>query len=129
MMRVFKTRFFSRWMRTSQLTEHVLCNAVLEIKRGLLDADLGGGLIKKRVALRGRGKRAGARTLIATNRADRWYFLYGFEKNEQENISSSELAALKASAHLLLGSSANEVEWALRTGALQEICHGIDTQV
>ncbi len=58
-----------------------MCKAVSEMERGLVDADLGGGVVKKRVALPGRGKRGGARTLVATNRGDRWFFVYGFEKS------------------------------------------------
>ena len=59
--------------------------------RGLIDADLGGGIVKKRVGLAGRGKRSGARTLIATNKGDRWFFVFGFEKNERANIGDDEL--------------------------------------
>ena len=38
--------------------------------RGLIDADLGGGLIKQRVARPGQGKRGGFRMMIAFRRAD-----------------------------------------------------------
>ncbi len=69
---------------------------------GLIDADLGGGVIKKRVALPGRGKRGGSRTLVATNKADRWFFVFGFEKNERANINDKELEALQATAADLL---------------------------
>jgi hypothetical protein len=72
MQRTFKTRYFSRWMRKSGLTDSMLCQAVAEMVRGLIDADLGGGVVKKRVALPGCGKSGGARTLLATNRGDRW---------------------------------------------------------
>ncbi|MEI8162138.1 MAG: type II toxin-antitoxin system RelE/ParE family toxin [Betaproteobacteria bacterium] len=91
MKRVFKIRHFSRWMRKTELTDRVLCGAVAEMDRGLIDADLGGGIVKKRVGLAGRGKRSGARTLIATNKGDRWFFVFGFEKNERANIGDDEL--------------------------------------
>ena len=68
MNRVFKTRHFSRWMRKTALTDNSLCVAVLEMVQGLIDADLGGGVLKKRVGLAGRGKRGGTRTLVATNK-------------------------------------------------------------
>jgi len=77
---VLKTRTFSRWQRKIGLQNKTLREAVEEMKNGLVDADLGGGVFKKRVALPGRGKSGGARTLIATNKADRWIFIYGFEK-------------------------------------------------
>ena len=85
MNRTFKTRHFCRWMRKTELTDGVLCAAVREMTQGLIDADLGGGVVKKRVGLAGRGKRGGARTLIATNKNNRWFFLFGFEKNELAN--------------------------------------------
>ena len=55
MTRVFKIRHFSRWMRKTGLSDSALCVAVVEMERGLIDADLGGGVVKKRVALPGRG--------------------------------------------------------------------------
>ncbi len=80
MMRVFKTRHFDRWIRKTELTDAALCKAVEEMADGLIDADLGGGVVKKRVGLAGRGKRGGARTLVATNKGNRWFFVFGFEK-------------------------------------------------
>lgn len=90
MQRVFKTRYFSRWMRKTALTDQALCAAVAEMIQGLIDAELGGGVVKKRVGLAGRGKRGGARTLVATNKGNRWFFLYGFEKNDRANIVVDE---------------------------------------
>jgi hypothetical protein len=57
--------------------------AVAEMVQGLVDADLGGGIVKKRVALPGRGKRSGARTLVVTNKGKRWFFVFGCEKNDR----------------------------------------------
>ena len=62
MMRVFKTHHFQRWMRKTKLTDAVLCKAVQEMAGGLIDADLGGSVVKKRVGLAGRGKRGGVPT-------------------------------------------------------------------
>lgn len=121
MSRVFKTRHFSRWMRKSELTDQVLCAAVTEMARGLIDADLGGGLVKKRVALPGRGKRGSVRIVVATNRADRWFFVFGFEKNERGNITETELEALQELADELLARNSRELDAAVQGGALQEI--------
>src|ERR1035437_9956460 len=123
MKRVCKTRHFSRWMRKTELTEAALCKAVAEMEQGLIDADLGGGVMKKRVPLPGRGKSGGARTLVATNRGDRWFFVFGFEKNERANISAGELEALQAIAVDLLKLTARDLDTQVETGALQEICH------
>lgn len=91
MTRIFKTHTFSRWMKSVELTDELLSNAIFEMQNGLIDADLGGGVVKKRIALAGRGKSGSARTLLATNKNDRWFFLFGFEKNERENINAKEL--------------------------------------
>lgn len=123
-MRVFKTKHFSRWMRKTELTDQSLCEAVAEMSRGLIDADLGGGVVKKRVGLAGRGKRSGARTLVATNKGTRWFFVFGFEKSERANITADELAALQEVAADLLGRTASALDTAVQDGALQEICHG-----
>lgn len=123
MRRVFKTRHFARWMRKTDLTDAALCEAVHEMVDGLIDADLGGDVVKKRVALPGRGKRGGARTLVATRKASRWFFVFGFEKNERANVTPTELEALQTLAGSLLGLSGDELDLAVEDGALQEICH------
>jgi len=102
-MAVYKTRWFDRWARKEGLTTPSLCTAVREMTAGLYDADLGGGLLKKRIARPGHGKSGGFRTLVATNRGNRWFFVFGFSKNERSNIDRDEEDALKKlAAHLLL---------------------------
>ena len=78
---------------------------------------------QERVALPGRGKRGGARTLVATRRASRWFFVFGFEKNEKTNVSRTELEALQWLAKQLLDLSAAQMEVAAQDGSIQEICH------
>lgn len=123
MSRTFKTRFFSRWMRKTELTDKALCAAVREMAQGLIDADLGGGVVKKRVGLAGRGKRGGARTLVATNKGDLWFFVFGFEKNERANISAEEKGALQLLAEDLLSHTNKELNYEVKSGTLEEICH------
>ncbi len=93
------------------------------MERGLIDATLGGGIIKKRVALPGRGKRGSTRVLIATNHLDRWFFVFGFEKSDRDNINAKELTALKALASDLLRLGVSELSAAVAAKTLQEICH------
>lgn len=124
--RVFKTRHFSRWMRKAGLVDGALCQAVSEMAAGLIDADLGGGIVKKRVALAGRGKSGGARTLLATNKGSLWFFVFGFEKNVRSNISGEELEALQNLAADLLSRTAWQLNAAVADGALTEICHDSD---
>ena len=123
MQRVFKTRHFSRWMRKTELTDSLLCEAVTEMVNGLIDADLGAGIVKKRIAMPGRGKSSGARTLIATNRGNRWFFVYGFEKNDRANIDADELVMVQVAAGELLAMQASQLEFALLDRTLMEICH------
>jgi hypothetical protein len=123
MTRVFKTRYFARWMRNTELSENALCAAVAEMVQGLVDADLGGGVVKKRVALPGRGKSGGARTLVATNKGNRWFFVFGFEKSDCANISDQELEALQDLSQVLLARTGAQLDLAVQTSALEEICH------
>ncbi len=80
------------------------------MENGLIDADLGGGVVKKRVALPGRGKRGSTRTLVATNKGNRWFFVFGFEKNDRDNVSAKELEALQAIATDLLELSSTALD-------------------
>ena len=122
MKRVFKTRYFSRWMRKTELSDRMLCAAVVEMAQGLIDVDLGSGVVKKRVGLAGRGKRGGARTLVATNKGDRWFFVFGFEKSERANIAGDELEALQELAAHLLARTGRQLDEAIQDGSIQEIC-------
>lgn len=123
MTRLFKTRQFANWMTKTELTDGLLLTAVREMEQGLIDAELGGGVVKKRIALKGKGKRGGTRTLIATNKHNRWFFIFGFEKNERANISDKELKYLKQLANSLLKSSDSDLLIALENKTLLEINH------
>jgi hypothetical protein len=120
-MAIYMTRWFDRWARKQGLRSSSLCDAVKEMSRGLFDADLGGGLFKKRVARAGQGKSGGFRTLIATNRRSSWFFVYGFPKNERSNIDKDEEEALKKLAEHLLSLSAQAVGKAEDAGELIEV--------
>ena len=119
---VFKTRTFARWSRKAGLPDRTLCAAVAEIAAGLVDADLGGNVYKKRVPMPGRGKSGGARVLVATRLTERWFFLFGFAKNERGTIDERELAALQMTAEALLEMDLRSLEMALQAGELTEIC-------
>jgi hypothetical protein len=121
---ILKILTFERWQKKTDLADDVLRQAVVEMQEGLIDADLGGGVVKKRVARPGAGKRGGYRTILATNRHDRWIFLYGFEKNERDNITYQELRALKRMAKELLALSGEHIRTALQHGELKEIPDG-----
>ena len=82
-------------MRKAGLSDDALSLAVSEMAQGLIDAELGGHVVKKRVALSGQGKRGGARTIVATKMSDRCFFLFGFSKNERANIDKKELKIVR----------------------------------
>ncbi len=121
-MPVFKTRLFHDWQKKEEITDKSLCAAIDEMSRGLIDANLGGGLVKKRIARPGAGKSSGYRTLLATNRNDKWFFVYGFAKNERDNIGSHEASALKRLATVMLGLDVNAIDKLLADKELKGIC-------
>jgi hypothetical protein len=121
MKRIFKTRYFSRWMRKTELSDELLYMAICEMEQGFIDADLSGGLFKKRIALPRKGKSGSTRTLLATNKDDRWFFVFGYEKKERANINKTELSALKTIAADLLIYSNDELNKAVTDNKLEEL--------
>jgi len=120
-MQVLKTRLFTRWADKEGVSDSALLVAVEEMRGGLIDANLGGHVYKKRVGLAGRGKRGGVRTLLAFRVGERAYFVYGFAKNERANVSDKELQALKRLAAELLGYDDRALAQALEAGELYEV--------
>ena len=101
-MRVFKNNRFDRFARKQGIPDNVLLDAVKRAESGQIDADLGGGVIKQRIARAGEGKRGGYRTLILYRNAERAFFVYGFAKNDMGNIKSDEKEALRKLASIVL---------------------------
>lgn len=116
-MDVFKTRLFAKWAKKMRITDKQLIKAIDEIEQGLVEAELGKYLYKKRIALNS-GKRDGARTIIAYKEGDRAYFLEAFRKNEKENITEWEEIAFKKLAFYLMNLSTRELDEALINGEL-----------
>ncbi len=102
-MQIFKTRWFNKWAKKEKLADRILITVVAEMEQGLIDADLGGHVVKKRISLPGRGKRGGARTIIDYKIEEKAFFIYGFAKNRQTNVSATELETLQILAADLLG--------------------------
>lgn len=121
---ILKTKTFERWQGKANIADGMLRRAVDEMRQGLIDADLGGGLVKKRIARSGAGKSSGYRTLLATNKHEKWFFIYGFAKNERDNIDRQEVRALKALVKNLLVLNVEQLQTAKLNGALKEIGHG-----
>ncbi len=111
-------------MKREGLADRDLCDALAEMRNGLVDARLGGGLVKKRIARAGQGRSGGYRVLVASNFGERWVFMFGFAKNERDNIDDDELKLIKRLAATLLSLSENDLRKALAVGELLEIKHG-----
>jgi hypothetical protein len=123
--RVFVTKQFDRFARSERMKDDRLCEAIERADHGLVDADLGGGLIKQRVARPGQGRSGGFRTVIAYRRLGRAVFLYGFAKNERDNIDPDDLARLKKLAAVYLAATFKELEAWCDEGELREVeCDG-----
>ena len=120
-MRVLATRVFSRFAKSERISHGSLREAVDRAGRGLVDADLGGGLIKQRVARPGQGRSRGYRTVIAVRQDDKAVFLYGFAKSERDNISAADLARLKKLAALYLGATSDDLGRWCKSGELEEV--------
>jgi hypothetical protein len=120
-MRIFKNKTFSKWAAKEGLNDTDLRMAVGDLERGLIDANLGGHVIKKRVALKGRGKSGGVRTLLVYKITDKTFFVYGFAKSVRTNISINELRALKLLAKELRSYSDNNLLEAMKNGVLVEV--------
>lgn len=124
MLKAYRTRTFTRWMRKEGLTDKQLQSALQEMLGGLIDADLGGHLFKKRVALPGQGKRGGARTIVASKVKTQWFFLFGFAKNERSNLDQAEIKALQELASELLSLNEVGVTKLIEQGKLMEVENG-----
>jgi hypothetical protein len=120
-LRIFTTKAFGRFARKERLDDQRLCEAIGRAERGSIDADLGGGLIKQRVARPGGGRSGGYRTVIAYRARERSVFLYGFAKSARENIDDRELDDLRKLAKVYLGLNEDQLALALREKALREM--------
>ncbi len=120
-MRVFKTKWFVRFSRRQRIADSDLCAAIEKAEQGVVAADLGGGVIKLRVARKGQGRSGGYRLLIAYRSGNRTVFLYGFAKNERDNIDDDELTTLKEIAAGWLEADSQHIEAAMKEGFLQEV--------
>lgn len=119
--RVFKSKHFSRYAKKEGIDDAILANAIREIESGLVDAVLGGGLVKKRVAREGSGKSGGYRTIIAFSSGQRSLFLFGFAKSDRDNIGDDELRELRKLSQLFLGLKDDEIISALEIDRIEEI--------
>ena len=122
-MQILKTKGLVRFARRERITDTSLREAIERAERGLIDADLGGGLIKQRLARPGQGRSGGFRVIVAYRAKGRAVFLYGFAKNERDNIDPDELQVFRTIGANWLAANAATIKEAIEDGDLQEITH------
>lgn len=120
-MRIFKIAWFNRYAKKQRITDSQLINAIREAEQNGIDADLGGGVIKQRIARQGSGKSSGYRTIIYYRRGERAFFIYGFGKNERGNINATELKAFKQLAPRYLSLTMAEIDQLLTNKEITEV--------
>lgn len=123
-LRIFATKWFARFARQERIDDERMCEAVSRAENGSIDARLGGDLIKQRVARSGGGRSGGYRVLIAYQVARRSVFLYGFAKNERDNIGPRRLAELKDLAQAFMDRTDAELDKMVREAKVMEIEYG-----
>ncbi|MDE4621461.1 type II toxin-antitoxin system RelE/ParE family toxin [Sinorhizobium meliloti] len=122
--RIFKNAWFERFTRKQRIADAALADAVRRAERGQIDADLGGGVIKQRVARAGQGKSGGYRTIILFRLEQRAFFVFGFAKSEQANIEDGEEALFKKMAKELLALSDAQMAVLIGKGRFSEVEDG-----
>lgn len=118
---ILKNKQFARFMKKNQITDSDLLKAVQQAEDGLVDVNLGGGLIKQRISRPNQGKSGGFRSILVFRALDRTIFIYGFAKNNRGNIRSDELKVLKELAKELLGYTHEQLESAIKQKVLFEV--------
>ena len=101
-MKIFKYKTFEKWAKKQGMSNEDLKKAINEMQNGLIDADLGGNVYKKRIGLHGKGKRSSHRTIILMKFQDKAIFAHGFAKGEKSNIAKNELGGFKTMANAFL---------------------------
>jgi hypothetical protein len=119
--RIFKSRWFQRFARKEGIEDVVLREAIARAEKGQIDADLGGGVIKQRVARPGQGRSRGYRTIILFRCGAKAFFVYGFAKSQRANINDDEEEQFKEAAKHVLGLTENQLAELLKRGDFAEV--------
>lgn len=120
-MRIFKNKAFHRWSKEMGIGDNELKEATNEISKGMYEANLGGNIFKKRVAVNGRGKSSGVRTIVAFKIDKYVFFIYGYAKNVRSTISEKEEIALKKLAKIYFSFNDEQLTQAINIGELVEV--------
>jgi hypothetical protein len=118
MLSVYKNKPFARFAKKARISDADLWKTACLANEGMIDAHLGGGVIKQRIARAGEGKSGGSRSIILFKKDDRAVYVYGFEKKDLANIRSNELEAFRELAEVILGYTKAEIMKRVQDGAL-----------
>lgn len=118
---VLKNAWFSRFARKEKISSKALLQAVIQVQKGVIDADLGGGVIKQRIARPGQGKSAGYRSILLFRQNERCFFIYGYAKSDMANISDQEERAFKLMASHVLNLTGAQLNALIANGAFEEV--------
>jgi len=127
-MRIFKNAWFARYARKQDISDKSMVQAIERAEQGLIDADLGGGVIKQRVARPGQGKSGGFRTIVLYRTAERAFFVYGFAKSDRDNIDKDDEAQFRKAAGHVLGLSEEQLTVLIGNGHFSEV-HDHDKEI
>jgi hypothetical protein len=119
--RVFKSRWFQRFARKEGISDPILLEAVARAEQSRIDADLGGGVIKQRIARPGQGKSKGYRVVIFFQREARAFLVYGFAKRQRANIDHNEEREFKEAAKHVLALTEKQLAQLLKRGDFLEV--------
>lgn len=119
-MRIFKTKWFDGFACKNDIQDAALIEAVKRAEKGLVDADLGGGVIKQRVARDGQGKSKGHRVIILFRKGDKAFIVFGFSKNDQSNLRRDEEERFKKMAKQYFSLSETRLSHYLNKGDFVE---------
>ena len=120
-MRIFKNSWFEKFARKQRIPDAALVEAVDRADRGSIDADLGGGVLKQRVAREGEGRSGGFRTLILFRAGERALFAFGFAKSDRANLDIEELAAFRRAAKIVLALTPDQIDAEIEAGRFVEV--------
>ena len=120
-MQTFKTKAFSRFAGREGIDDAALCEAMDRARSGSVDADLGGGVIKLRIARKGGGRSGGFRTIVLFRRGDLAFFVYGFAKSARETLRRDELETFRRLADEYLALDRAGIATAQAVGAIIEV--------
>lgn len=123
-MRVYKNAWFAKFAHKEKIADNALCDAVDRAELGLVDAVLGNGLLKQRVAREGEGKSGGYRTLIIFRSGERAIFAFGFAKSDKANLNARELAEFRTAAKAYLAFPQHQMDALVKIGQLTEVRRG-----